>query len=255
MTRSDTVLSSILVDVELPDPVSLSPTLVDFLASVRIVLVGWYAVPEQTSPEQARDQFGEKATAALDSVARSFEEAGAEVTKRVVFTGNRLDSISRISTEEDCDAVLIPAETEQLRRILVPLRGLPNARRMASLVADLVQADTSAITLLHVVDGDRDASLSREHVLEPAAELMREHGVKADILRLETVQADDPGERIVEWAADADIVVLGESEPSVREILFGTVQQQIVEGVDVPGILVRHEREGEETAERAFHSE
>ena len=255
MSESPSPLSSILVDVELPDPAPLSPTLVDLLASLRVVLLGWYAVPEQTSPAQARDQFETTARAALDRMARPFEEAGAQVDTRLVFTGDRLDTVSRITTEEDCDAVLIPAEVDVLRRLLVPLRGLHNARRIAPLVADLVRDGTTEVTLLHVLEPEETAAQARQNVLEPVAEMLTGAGLDAELLRLDTVRAENPGDRIVERAADHDAVVLGETKPSVREILFGTVPEQIVEAAHVPVILVRHEREEVEVAERVAQAE
>lgn len=255
MSDSSLPLSSILVDVELPDPAPLSPSLVHLLASLRVVLVGWYAVPEQTSPAQARDQFGATARAALDRVARPFEEAGAQVDRRLVFTADRLDTISRITTEEDCDAVLIPAQVEELRRLLVPLRGLHNARRIAPLVADLVQDGTTEVTLLHVLEPEESAADARQSVLKPVADLITGAGIDAGLLRLETVRAEDPAAEIVERAADHDVIVLGETEPSVREILFGSVPEQIVETARVPVIMVRHEQEDVEMAERATESE
>ena len=244
--------SSILVDVELPHPALLSPALVELLASLRVVLVGWYAVPEQTTPAQARDQFEASAQATLDRVARPFEEAGAQVDRRLVFTGDRLETLTRISGEEDCDAVLIPGEMGALRRLLVPLRGLQNARRIAPFVADLVRTDTPAqgeateVTLLHVLGAEETVAGTRQEVLEPMADLLAGHGVDPDRLRLETDQAEAPGAHIVDRAADYDAVVLGETEPSVREILFGTVPEQIVEATSVPVIVVRHEQEAVE---------
>lgn len=263
MTRSETAPASILIDVELPDPTPLSPALVELLASLRVVLLGWYAVPEQTSPEQARDQFEAQAAAALDRIARPFKEAGAEVTQRLVFTGDQLDTISRVSTEEECDAVLMPATMERLERILVPLRGLHNARRIAPLVADLVQGSTTAqdgaaiqegateVTLLHVLEQDESDADSREQVLQPAADLIAEEGIDASLLTLDTVVAEDPAGSIVDIAANYDAVVLGETKPSVREILFGSVPEQIVESVQVPVIMVRHGHEDVKVAERA----
>jgi nucleotide-binding universal stress UspA family protein len=50
-------------------------------------------------------------------------------------------------------------------------------------------------------------------------------------------------------------VVLGETEPSVREILFGTVPERIVSTTDVPVIVVRHEEEDVDMAERATQAE
>ncbi|MCS4195621.1 nucleotide-binding universal stress UspA family protein [Salinibacter ruber] len=182
--------SSILVDVELTEPESLAPALIDALSPLRVVLLGWFSVPEQTSPAQARDQFGAEAEDTLGAAARQFEEAGAEVTTRLVFTGDELDTISRVSVEESCDAVLIPGPVEQLRRVLVPLRGIQNVREIARFVADLCQDGTARVTLLHILEGDETTAASREDVLEPAAERMRSAGIEAGLLELNSVAAD-----------------------------------------------------------------
>jgi nucleotide-binding universal stress UspA family protein len=88
-------------------------------------------------------------------------------------------------------------------------------------------------------------------VLEPAAKMMRDHGIKADLLELDSIAADDPADTIVQWAGEHDLTVLGETKPSVREILFGTVPERIVTSVNVPVIVVRHEDEDVSAAEQA----
>jgi nucleotide-binding universal stress UspA family protein len=45
--------------------------------------------------------------------------------------------------------------------------------------------------------------------------------------------------------------VLGETEPSVREILFGTVPERIVGSTDATVIVVRHKDEDVGAAEQA----
>jgi nucleotide-binding universal stress UspA family protein len=79
---------------------------------------------------------------------------------------------------------------------------------------------------------------------------MRDHGLDPSLLDLSTLAADDPADAIVDQAEAYDLVVLGETEPSVREILFGTVPEQIVTTTDVPVIVVRHEDETVEAAEQ-----
>lgn len=248
------VPSSILVDIELPDAEPLPAELVRVLSSLRIVLLGWFSVPEQTSPENARSQFKDEAQAALDAEARRFREAGADVTTHLVFTGDELDTISRVSREESCDAVLIPGPVEQLRRVLVPLRGVQNVREIAPFVADLCQDGTEDVTLLHIVEGEETEDSSRADVLEPAAGLMQEHGIEAGIVEMSSVTADDSASTILEWSEEYDLVVLGETEPSVRDILFGTVPEQIVTTTDTPVIVVRHEDADVEAAEQATQS-
>lgn len=251
MTDSVTFPSSILIDVELPDPAPLPPVLLELLASLRIVLVGWYAVPEQTSPAQARDQFGAEAEAALAQMAQEFEARGATVETHLVFTADEMDTISRISSEEDCDAVLIPAAIEDLHRLLVPIRGLHNAQRIAPVVADLVRDGTTNVTVVHILEEDETEESARATVLKPMADRMTERGIDAGIVQLETLAADDPGDTIVRLAANYDTVVIGETKPSVREILFGGVSEQIAQSTEVPVIVVRHLDDRVDVAERA----
>jgi nucleotide-binding universal stress UspA family protein len=243
--------SSILVDLDLPDPEPLPAELVRVLSSLRVVLLGWFSVPDQTSPAQAQSQFGAEAQATLDEVARRFEDTGGDVTTRLVFTGDEFDTISRISVEEQCDAVLIPGSVEALRRVLVPLRGIQNVRQIAPFVADLCQDREADVTLLHILEDEETANASEENVLEPASAMMNEHGIDIRHFELESVAADDPADTIVEWAGDHDLVVLGETKPSVREILFGTVPERIVTATDTPVIVVRHEDEKVDAAEQA----
>jgi nucleotide-binding universal stress UspA family protein len=243
--------SSILVDVELPDPERLSPTLIEVLSPLRVVLLGWFEVPEQTSPAQARDQFGAETQKTLNEIAQRFADAGAEVTTRLVFTGDKLDTVTRVSTEEACDAVLIPGHMDELRRVLVPLRGLENVHKIAPFVADLCRDATATVTLLNIVEEDEGSS-SQASVLEPAATRMRDHGLDPSLLDLNTLAADDPADAIVDQAEGYDLVVLGETEPSVREILFGTVPEQIVTTTDVPVIVVRHDDPDVDAAEQTL---
>lgn len=206
------------------------------------------------SSEQPGDQFGEEAQAALDAVARRFEEAGAEdVTSRLVFTGDKFDTLTRISTEEGCDAVLISGALEHLRRLLVPLRGLQNARHIVPFFVDVVAGSgTTDVTLLHVLQGDETDADVQDDLLGPAVEQLAAHGVDTELVERRVVATDDPADTIREAAGHYDLLVLGETQPSVRGILFGTVPERIVQSVEGPVVLVRHGDEEETRAERTL---
>lgn len=250
MSRPSTP-SSILVDVALPDAAPVAGDLIEILSSLRVVLLGWYKVPEQTSPDQAREQFEEEFLGALDKIAEPFRRAGAEVEVRLVFTGDELETVSRISTEEQVDAILIDGPMKDVRQVLVPLRGVQNAGRIATFVADLVNNPETEVVLLHVLDEEEDEATIREEVLEPVTKQMIDRGLDADAIRHETTASDDPGQTIIERSAESDIVVLGETEPSVREVLFGSVPEQIAHYAHVPVLVVRHEEEDVDMAEEA----
>jgi nucleotide-binding universal stress UspA family protein len=235
---------TLLVDIELPDPAPIPPRLAALMGSLKVILVGWYAVPEQTSPAQARDQLEGELQVMLDAVAKTLRSAGAEVETHLVFTGNEFATIERISAETDCDAVLIPKPATALERVLVPVRGLQNASRIAHFVADLVQDGTTDVTLLHVLKESEEDGDSPNNVLTETARLAADAGIDAGLIRLRTEHAGDPAEAIIDAAKDHDTMVIGETEPSVRGAIFGSVGEQVARDATVPVMVVRR-RSGE----------
>lgn len=240
MTRSANPQLTVLVDVELPDPEPLPDALVELLSPLQIVLVGWYAIPEQTAPEQAREQFGQEAQAALEAAARPFVEQGAAIETVLVFTPDQFASIEQISIEAGCDAILLPGRMQTLDKILLPVRGLHNAEKIAPVCAALVRNGTTTVTLLHVVEEGESAEKARTEVLEPMARTLVQAGIDAGMIVREALSASSPVDAIIDQAAHTDAVIIGETDPSMREILFGTVPEQIVERAKVPVVLVRN---------------
>lgn len=233
--------ATILVNVELPDPEPLGTRWAELLGSLKIILVGWYAVPEQTSPEQARDAFEGEARAGLDRVAEELRSAGADVHTHLVFTADELDTVERISAEENCDAVLIARPLERLDHVLVPMRGLHNAERISHFVADLMHGDSTDVTLLHVLEQEETEDVIKQDMLGTVAAMMVDEGMSARLIHLRLKMADDPGKAIIEAATDYDLVVIGETEPSVRDVIFGTIPEQIARKVEVPVMVVRQQ--------------
>jgi nucleotide-binding universal stress UspA family protein len=245
---------TLLIDLELPEPLPLPLALVRALDDVRVVLLGWYDVPEQTSPAQARDQFADEAKAALQHAARPFRDAGVDVRLRLVFTGDKLDTVSRIATEEGCDAVYLSGPVNDLQTVLLPLRGTQNMASLAAVVAHLAQGGAMTVTLLHVLEGEEQADRVRDEVLTPVTDALADHGLARHAVSTRLVTSDDPAAAIIDSAPAFDLVVLGETEPSIREILFGTVPERIAHAADRPVVVVRHLRESVEQAERAASS-
>lgn len=232
--------SSILIDIELPEPVEFPESVTGLLSSLRVVLLGWYEVPEQTLPEQAREQFEGEAGETLEKVAQQFRDAGADVTTRLVFTGSPFETVSRISMEESCDAVYVARPASELRRVLVPLRGTPNLASITRFVRDLVQEYTTNVTLMHVLGENETETDVRESVINPVRRRIEERGINGGMLGERIVSADDPAQSVIDASHDYDLVVLGETAPTIREVLFGSIPEQIARKANVPVIVVRH---------------
>lgn len=239
MTDSRTQPTTLLVDVELPDPEPIPAWLLRQLGILRVILVGWYALPEQTSPEQARTQFGEEADEVLREVVQPIKEAGSEVQTRLVFTPDKLDTIERISADEDCDALLIARPLDTLEQLLVPLRGLQNADRLARFVVDLVRNSATEVTLLHVIEEEETPGVVQREVLEPMSDKILAQSLPRDRLHQRMISAEDQASAIIEAAREYDAVVIGETAPSIQEVIFGSVPQQIARKASVPVMLVR----------------
>ena len=228
----------VLIPVEVLEGEGIPEAIVSAFASIPVVLLGYHELPDQTAPEQARTQFGERATAKLDDLAAAFEDVGGTWTTRLVFTKDALKTFERTAVELECDGVVLLNPVRTIDRVLVPLRSGVNVSNIAELVATAFGDADVEVTLLHVTPEESDADTGRE-VLEEAAETLVENGVDPDRL-LESVVVDDaPFETIVEVADDHDFVVVGESKPSIQDRIFGDPSERIATRTVSPVLIVR----------------
>jgi nucleotide-binding universal stress UspA family protein len=228
----------VLVSFELPDADPLSPVLIETLAAMDVVVLGHYGLPEQTPPSAARDQFEADARAELDDLARPFENAGVPVTIRLVFGKARAKTIDRVAIEEDCDVVLTPGRVDAIERLFVPLRGEENFDRILSFVGELLAATDASVTLFHA--GEESDRLPGETILADATDQLVGTGVDPDRISRRLSDESDAGRSIVELADAFDLLVLGETEPSLRHRVLGTVPAQVTAGTDDPAFVIRN---------------
>lgn len=233
----------VLVTLELPDSDPVPAVLVDTLASMEVVVLGHYGLPEQTPPSAGRDQFEADASAELDDLARPLADAGVPVTTRLVFGKARDKTINRVAVEEDCDVILTPGRADALERVAVPLRGEANADRILSFTGELLAATDASVTLFHTVDAsDR---LPGEELLANAADRLVDTGVARDRISRQLSEDEDVERCIVELGEEFDLLVLGETEPSLRHRIFGSVPAQVTADTENPAFVVRNIEEAE----------
>jgi Universal stress protein family. len=233
-------MARVLVPFELPDAASLSQHLVDELASVDVVVLGHYSLPEQTPSSIASEQFGEEAQAEMEAIATQFRDAGADVTTRVTFGKDRNAAIQQVATEEGCVAELIPAETDSMDRVLVPI---PDADidRLPEFVRLLYNDMTQDVTLLHVAEGD---ALERgKQRLSKARDQLIEAGFEPELVDSKLVEGSDHDSKIKTLADEYDAVVMYEAESRFGDFLFGSLPQRIAGETDDPVLVVRRDYE------------
>ena len=231
---------TILVPFELPDPEPLSPVLVEDLASLDVVLLGHYGLPEQTPARDAREQFGNEAEATMDSLAGPFRAREASVETRLVFGKDRTAAIGGMMLEEDCAAELTPAPTEGIDRILVPVPDVAEFDRLPRFVDVFCEDSTREITLFHVVEGEEARERGETIVAETRTGLV-ESGFDADTVDARTVESDAHDEEILRVADDYDAVVMYEAESRLGDSIFGTLPDRIANETDDPVIVVRRD--------------
>jgi nucleotide-binding universal stress UspA family protein len=225
---------TILVPVDLSEAEPPNLDVVDRLGAVEVVLLGYFPVPDQAEPALIRDEYGPEAADRLDAVAA----AHGDPEEVLVFTHDREATIDRVADQYGCDAVLTPGETTAVDRVLVPIRGDVNLDRILAVVADLLLAGEETATLFHSVAEDADPS-GGELLLMGAVDRLVEHGVDRDRLDWRLSEGGDPRTDIVELGAEYGLVVLGETEPSLRERIIGDVLSGIIDALEAPSLVVR----------------
>ena len=230
--------SSILVPVDVSGDNLPAQPLVDLCRSVDVVLLGYYPVPDQVAPAQLRQNYESESTATLAEMADEFRASGIDITDVLVFTHDRTDTIDRVANEHGCDAVLTPGEVERIKRVLVPVRGDTNLERIVSLLAGIMRMSDVSVTFFHSVAEDSDPSHG-EFLVRGAVDRLDEAGIQRERIDWQLSDEESPHDEIIELAREYDLLILGETKPSLGERILGTVPTRIVDEVNKPAFIVR----------------
>lgn len=238
---SETVFQpTILVPIDASDPEEPPQALVELLGPHQLVVLGYYPVPDQTAMDQARDQFGEEATAAIEAIADRFTEHGAGAESVVVFTHDRSKTIDNTAANYEVDAVLTTGDVgDFLDRILVPLRGDENLERILGFVGVLLRESDATATVFNVAVDDGETSRGELLVRGACDRLAEEEGIDSDRVDWRQESDSSPTDAIIDAATEYDLLVVGESEPSLSERILGDVTTEIIDRSSDPLLIVR----------------
>jgi nucleotide-binding universal stress UspA family protein len=229
---------TILVPVDVSTDERPDPDLLALLQPAKVVLVGWYPVPDQVAPEQMQDEHEEEAVARIEEIAADFPE-GTDIETLVVFTRDRSETVDRVAEEHDAAVVVVPRDVRVVERVLVPIRGDVNLDRILSVVAALLEESEATVTLFHAVpEGDEDPSVG-ETLLEGASDRLADAGVDTDRIDTSTVESESPVDDIVDATQNHDVLIIGESEPTLVEHILGDLPTKVVERSERPVLIVR----------------
>lgn len=231
----------ILVPVRVLAGESIPEGVPELLANAHVVLLGYHVIPEQTAPGQAQMEFEERGNDRLDVLEETLAAAGATVERRLVFTHQAQKTIDRLIYEHECQAVLVPNATGPVEDVLVPVRGTVGIDRLAGVVAGLFGDTDARVTLFHVAaeaETDQDAAT----LLDGLTDRLAEHGLDPAAVDTRIERETPAKEAIVEASADFDVVVMGETDPSIATFIFGMPAEQVAERFLGPVVVVQRDR-------------
>lgn len=232
--------SEVIYPVRLPDPEPPSPFFVGLFATQHVVVLGCYVASKQAAVEQVRDQFGRKAERELREVAVAFEGRARRVETRLVFTHDMMQTIDRVATEEQADAIVIPGPLEKIECLLVPIRGRANLKRIIDFVVRIAREKALDVTYMHI-DPDEKTGEGQQLLQEVKQETV-DRGVEAGRCHTLYEVSRRPVREILRAVeeGDYDVVVIGETEPTLREQVMGDAPSRIASGADRPVIVVEN---------------
>ncbi|AFZ73569.1 universal stress protein [Natronobacterium gregoryi] len=226
-------MTRILVPLAILEGETVSAGLADLLEPMDVTVLGYHVLPEQTPPDQARLQYEDRATAALEDLATEFGAADGTADYRLVFTHDEEQTFDRVATETRSDVYAIPGATGPIDRLLVALTGDVAVERIVSFVTDLVGDRDIGVTLFLATDDER----SGEQLLEATAVKLFDERLH---VRTDLAVDEPPLEALVDAAADHDAIVMGERAPSLRTLVFGDEAERVAAESVGPVLVVRH---------------
>lgn len=231
---------SILVPIRVLEGESVPEGVPELLAHAHVVLLGYHVIPEQTATGQAQMQFEDRATERLDEYETIFENAGATIERRLVFTHDGQKTIDRMTTERDCMAVLVPNATGPVEDVLVAVRGAVGIDRLARVVAGVFGEMDVSVTLYHVAE-DEETDEDVGTLLDGLVDRLGELGMDASAIETRVDRDQDALDAIVDAAETFDTVVMGESDPSLSTFVFGMPADQVADRFLGPVLVVQRE--------------
>jgi nucleotide-binding universal stress UspA family protein len=221
-------MTRVLVPLAVLENETVSSGLIDLLGTVDVTVLGYHVLPEQTPPDQARAQFEDRANSALDDISEEFRGAGGDADHRLVFTGDRQQTIERVADEEGVDAYAINGATGAVDRLLVPLSGAVKVPHILAFVEMLIADRDIGVTLLA-------AGNVEEGQLDDAAATLEEAGIDTGTV----MGTGKPFDALMDAVTDHDAVVMGEAAPSLSSFLLGDEADRVAAGSVGPVLVVR----------------
>lgn len=234
----------ILLPVEITDPELPPYRLLHAFDGLKLFLLGYKIVPEQTAPEQSREELGKEMSENFREVTDQLEDFGFDVKSEINYTPDIAQSLIRYATEENCHALLLPGQISSLKRLLVPIYNIDQINvRMATILRELAYSSRLPITIIIVENESEEVNADRKERL--IHEQLAMAGLKEKQIRISKVEIPNLVKVVNQVAGDEDLLVLIESESDEKQAFIKSSTDKIREAVTSPTLVVLRENEKE----------
>ncbi|MDZ7721200.1 MAG: APC family permease [Balneolaceae bacterium] len=238
----------VTVAVDIENPNALPKALLKAFKNLKLLVLGYRLVPEQTSPEQSRKEFEDEAQENLNDVLSDLEDLDIEMESELVFTPNLPKTIKQYSDEYDSHAVLTAHPIESVDRLLVPIysKGQVN-RRIASVLRELSKSSELPISLL-LLSGRGSESKENKEIEQLKQNMITEltqAGIAEDFIRASKAEVNNIAKAVSKISDENDVLILGEPEDIDRNSFFRTIHQKIEDAAECPVMVVLKEEDSE----------
>lgn len=223
-------MTHVLVPVAILEDESVSMGLSEFLAPVTVTVLGIHELPEQTPPDQARNQFEDRAMAVLEDICAEFEAAGGTAYSRLVFTHDRRKSIDRVAAEIEADAYVLPGVGGKIEKLLVSISGQMTVEPIVDFVTTIVAGRDIDVTLLwNESASDTDLTFSAVRTRFADSEVACDAKTVSGHF-MQTVRDE---------IHTHDAVIMGEKASSLASLIFGDETERMAAESLGPVLVVR----------------
>ncbi|MDX1591837.1 MAG: APC family permease [Balneolaceae bacterium] len=234
----------VLLPVEIPDAPVPPVALFRAFYRLKLFVLGYQVIPEQTSPDQAREHAEDEVENSFQNYVENISKSGIDAEKELVFTSNYSGTLSQYVNEKKFHALLTPKPMESLERLLLPIYKDDQINaRVATILRELAAASELPISILFLDEVEEsESSEHRLKVLESKArrQFLRS-GINEGQIRTQSVNVDNIVEAVDQIASSDDLVIIPESKETDRERLFQNIHNEIQQKLDCPTLVIFQE--------------
>ena len=236
----------IIVAVDVENPNAIPKALLRTFHELKLLVLGYRQGPEQTSPEQSREEFEDEAQENLDNVLSDLEDLDIDMESELVFTPDLPKTVNQYAEEYNSHAVLAARPIESVNRLLVPIYSLDQVnRRIASVLRELASSSDLPISLLLLSSGESESEEDQDmdELKEKMINELTNAGISNETIRASQADVEDVSEAVSNISEKDDVVILGEPDDIDRNRFFKTIHEEIQDQVECPILVVLTESE------------